>query len=143
MNISNALFEFTTALIEAAEEGDALFEKEVHADIYEEIKMDTIRIDDLRAATPVVIGSAVRKDNAVISLMFVAFPDSQKLSDRLAARQRAEDMADAWFLAMDADRKLGNRVCLIGKITQFNDWIKPGTVKMPVCVLRMEVNPRR
>lgn len=142
-NISNALFEFTSELVEAAGSESALFQKTIHADVYEEINIDTIRIDDLRQAKPVLTAdNKIRKDNAIVNVYFIAKPETQSLPDRLAARQRSEDMADAWLLKVFADPKLGNRVCLVGDVAQFNDWIRPATVKMPVCVLRLQVNPR-
>ena len=150
MNISNALFEFTQGIVAAAAPGAALENVQMHADVYEEFKPGkTIRVDDLRTATPVLAaGGGIRKDNAVISVQFVAMPLTQALSDRLAARQTSEDMADEWLLKMFdspnlADGNGVHRVCAVGQIVQFNDWIKPGTVKMPVCVLRINVNPRR
>lgn len=142
-NISNALFEFTEEICTAAAGGSALAGASIHADVYEEIKADTIRIDDLRQANPALTASGeIRKDNAIVNLQFVAFPVNQTLTERLAARQRCEDMADAWLLKVFDDPKLGGRACQIGDVSQFNDWIRPGTVKMPVCVLRLQVNPR-
>ena len=160
MNISNALFEFTDELVAAANVGgviivgggghlgesveNPLTGTLIHADVYEEIKPGkTIRIDDLRQAVPTKLPNGeIRRDNAVINLFFIAMPVTQKLSDRLAARQLSEDMATEWLKAMFNDVSLGHRVCLVGQVSQFNDWIKPGTVKMPVCVLRLKVNPR-
>lgn len=145
MNVSNALVEFTSEIIAAAGEGEALKSVAVHADVYEEIKPGkTIRVDDIRQATPVLApGRTIRKDNAVVNIFFIAMPQTQVLEHRLAARQLAEDMADAWLLKMFDDPTLSKRVCIIGQVSQFNDWIRPGTVKMPVCILRLQVNPRR
>src|SRR3712207_4433165 len=96
-NISNAVFEFTQEIVAAAESGTALYQKNIHPDIYEEIKGDTIRIDDLRSALPEPSNDretgadVVQKSNAVLDLFFVAFPATQTLENRLAARQRSED----------------------------------------------------
>ncbi len=150
MNISNALFQFTSETVAAAAVGTALNSAQIHADVYEEIKPGkTIRIDDLRQATPVLDAARkIRKDNAVINVFFIAMPATQTLTDRLEARQTAEDMADEWLLKVfDKPHLEGadgvHRVCSVGQVSQFNDWIKPGTVKMPVCVLRLQINPRK
>lgn len=148
MNISNALYFFTDQIVTLAENAAALKSAQIHIDIYEEIKPGkTIRIDDLRQANPAWTGTEVRRDNGVIDLMFVTTPATQKVQDRLAARQMSEDMATEWLAAMYLNPKLADtdgtaRVCIVGKVVQFNDWIKPGTVKMPVTVLRLKVNPR-
>lgn len=144
MNISNAVFEFTQNLVAQAASSSVLYQKQLHADIYTEIKAtDTIRVDDLRQAEPNLMGDGtVQKDNAIINVHFVAFPVDQTLAQRLAARQESENMADAWVAAASLDQTLGGRVCGIGRIIQFNEWIKPGTSKMPVCVLRIQINPR-
>lgn len=148
MNISNAVFEFTSEVIAAAGEDTPLYGVQLHADIYEEIRLGkTIRVDDLRSAVPVLTDvNTIEKHKAMIHLMFVAMPETQKLEDRLAARQLTEDMADQWLIRVFNNQSLadpeGNaRVCTIGNIVQFNDWIKPGTVKIPVCILKIEVNP--
>lgn len=149
MNISNALFEFTAQTVAQAQPSSPLYGKQIHPDVYEEIKGDTIRIDDIRQAQPALTPDRkIRKDNAFINVIFVAFPVSQKLADRLDARERAEAMADEWLLAMFDNPKLADtdgvpRICIVGQVSQFNDWIRPATVKMPVCVLRIQVNPRK
>lgn len=156
MNISNALVEFTEDLVteanllaETAEDEPNLANVQLHADIYEEIKTGkTIRIDDVRLSKPVLIASGeIREDNAFLRIHFIKTPTTQKLSDRLAARQVAENMAFDWLKAYCKNPKLsdtdGNpRVCGIGNVEKFNDWIKPGTVKMPVVILRLLINPR-
>ncbi|MBS3915594.1 MAG: hypothetical protein KG003_13955 [Bacteroidetes bacterium] len=148
-NISNILFSFTSELVEAAADETPLKNAQIQADIYEEIKPGKIiRIDDVRSSSPVIIGSGeIREDNAVIPVHFLKMPESQKLSDRLAARQTAEDMATEWLKAFYNNPKLADeegtpRVCNVGNVNKFNDWIKPGTVKIPVCVLRLLINPR-
>lgn len=149
MNISNAIYAFTEQLINAAADGAALKDSLLHADIYEEIKPGkTIRVDDVRRANPVLLGSGlIQKQNAVVPVHFLKLPASQKVSDRLAARQVAEDMADEWLQAYFNDPKLtdteGNhRVCNIGEVFQFSEWIRPGTVKIPVVILNLLINPR-
>jgi len=149
MNISNAVFEFTNDLVTAAADDTPLKDSQIHADIYEEIKPGkTIRIDDVRTANPVLLGSGeIRRDNAVLQVIFLKMPESQKLTDRLEARQTAEDMAGEWLKAYFNNPKLADsegdaRVCNIGNVIQFNDWIRPSTIKIPVCVLRLLINPR-
>ncbi|HRH43722.1 MAG TPA: hypothetical protein PKY82_18975 [Pyrinomonadaceae bacterium] len=148
MNISNILYAFTEDLVSAAGAGTPLKDVQIHADIYEEIKPGkTIRVDDVRSSKPVLIGSGeIREDNAFIPVHFLKMPETQKLADRLAARQAAEDMATEWLKAYFNNPKLpdtegNNRVCNIGEVNKFNDWIRPGTVKIPVCVLRLLINP--
>jgi hypothetical protein len=150
MNISNILYAFTEDLVNAAGAGTPLKDVQIHADIYEEIKPGkTIRVDDVRRANPVILGSGqIQKQNAVVPVHFLKMPVTQKVSDRLAARQVAEDMADVWLQAYFNDPKLsdseGNhRVCNIGEVFQFNEWIKPGTVKIPVVILNLLINPRK
>ena len=148
INISNALFEFTSQLVEAATSDEAVFQATVHADIYEEIRSGkTIRIDDIRNCKPVLIGSGeIRRDKAIVSVHFLKMPVTQKLTDRLEARQTAENMATEWLKAYFNNPKLTDengfhRVCNTGEVIQFNDWIKPGAVKIPVTVLRLLINP--
>lgn len=148
-NISNVLFAFTEEIVEAAADDTPLADSYIQADIYEEIKPGrTIRIDDVRSSNPVIIGSGeIREDNAIVFVHFLKMPISQKLSDRLAARQEAEEMATTWLKAYYKKPKLndsdGNpRVCGIGKVEKFNDWIKPGTNKIPVVILKLLINPR-
>ena len=144
-NISNILFEFTREIVDSSASGSALDGANIHADVYEEIRPGkTIRVDDLRTATPVTTPDGnTRRDNAVINLFFLSMPATQKLEDRLEARQMSEDMCDAWLAEVNKDPTLGNRICFVGEKKQFNDWIKPGTVKIPVTILRLLINPRK
>lgn len=147
MNISNTLFEFTSQIVAQAAADDALENAQIHADVYEEIATGkTIRVDDLRscrlALVPSANGFGVRRDNALINIFFIVMPATQKLTDRLAAREMSEQMADEWFLKVFDDLILQSRFCAIKEVRQFNDWIKPAGIKMPVCVLRLLINPQ-
>ncbi len=147
-NISNTLFEFTTQIVDAAASSSPLSFAQVQPDVYIDIKPGkTIRVDDLKSAKLAIVpasdGWAVRKDNAVLDVQFVAMPSTQSLTDRLEARQISEDMADAWYLQAFENLSLQALFCAIGEPLQFNTWIKPGTVKMPVCVLRLLINPQK
>lgn len=148
MNISNALFAFTEQLVNSAANESVLIDSQIHADIYEDIKPGkTIRIDDIRSAKPVLLGSGeIRRDKVVVSVHFLKMPVSQKLSDRLEARQTGENMATEWLKEYFNNPKLTDedgkpRICSSGEVIQFNDWIKPGAVKIPVTVLRLLINP--
>jgi hypothetical protein len=148
-NISNVLFEFTSELVTAAADETPLKDVVIHPDIYEEIRPGkTIRIDSLRTSDPVLIGSGqIREDNAVLYTFFLKMPESQAVSDRLAARQTTQDMVEVWLQAFYNDPKLtdseGNpRVCNVGQVKKQDGWIKPGSVKIPVSILKLLINPR-
>lgn len=149
MNISNALFEFTQQIVNDAPPDSPLSDVLIHPYIYVPFKPGkTIRIDDVRQATPVLAPDrTIRDDNAIVDIQFAAMPKTQELTDMLAARETGDLMAKQWLLKSFDNSHLEtlegvHRVCAVGVATKFMDWIKPGTVTMPVCVLRLVINPR-
>lgn len=149
MNLSNAVYLFAKALVEAALPGTALENSVVHADTYEEMNeaggTKFIRVDDLIGSIPQPFGvSEIHEYNAVLDVQFLQIPVDQTLDKRLLARQTTDDMALALIAAVYADQRLGtidHSICDCS-VQKMNGWRKVGNVKTPISIVRLSMNKK-
>lgn len=143
MNPGTALYEFTRS-IKATSTG-ALANALLHLDVdtpFTGIEKKWIRFSGMRSGEPVLINNEIRVDNAVHQVWFVVQPESQSAVDRVAARELSQNIANEWLKEVFESHTLGGRVCSSGNIKQIDDWMMPITVKMPVTVIQITINPR-
>lgn len=144
MNTGTALYQFTGDLTAIANK--PLANAIRHLDVYEEYKGDAgkwVRFSGMRSGKPTQISETeIRTDNAIHLVYFVVRPVKQDAENRVAARELAQSMADQWTLAAMNGERLGDRVCDIGDFIQRDDWLQPGTLKMPTVIIQVTVNPR-
>jgi hypothetical protein len=148
MNLSNAVFNFATGLVSAATAGTPLKNAIAHADTYEEMNgaggTKYVRVDDLLGSVPQPVAPNVLKEfNVVLDVQFLQIPVSQKLADRLAAREVVDQMALAFIKAIYGDQRLGTNDCnIIGdcSVKKLNDWRKVANVKTPISIVRLSMN---
>lgn len=145
MNISNALFEFTTDLVEAETSADPLFQKKIQANLYENLEGDTIRIGDIERSEPDLVGFEIQENNAFVFVFFIALPESQTVEGLNAGRDKADEMSLYWFKKLLENPRLAkdgvNRICGIGKTKKRNYYGGTPSSKKPISELLLQINP--
>lgn len=148
MNLSNAVYNFAFALVEAAGAGNPFENSVVHADIYEEMNgsggAKFIRVGDLIGSTPQPVAPGVLKEfGAVLDVQFLQIPANQTLAERLAARETVDAMALYFIQQVYDDQRLGAGDCnIIGdcSVRKMNDWRRVGNAKTPISIVRLSMN---
>jgi len=149
MNLSNVVYNFAVALKNAAASGAALEGAKLQADFYEEVNepggTKLIRVGDLIGSIPQPITTGELKEfNAVLDVQFLQIPVTQEITNKLAARQTADQMALDFIKAVYDDQKLGTNNCnIVDKVSvqKTNDQRKvSGNVKVPISIVRLTMN---
>lgn len=145
MSLSNAVFQFVSALVAASAPSDALYGADIHASLYEEIKQaKTIRVGDVQTSVPLPVNppGAMREFNAFLTVQCVVRPQTKSSSDLIEARKAATAMALQLSAAIYDDEKLGNTVCDCRVVRKEDDWANAGTVRHAVSYLLLRINSR-
>jgi len=116
-NLTNAVYEFVVAVVAATGEDDALFETEIQESDAESVKKlkKMVRVGSDTSQPDATPDGNVKDYNGKLSVEFLVLPDSQKLDDRVAAREAAHQMAMEAAKVILESRTLGNRCtsCMI------------------------------
>ncbi len=148
-SIENILYDFLDAKVQSAEVGSAIENAVVHADTYEELKDGAkwIRVDDLLQSVPTIKGNDVITEmNAFIEIQCVARPEKQTPYERREAKKLASNMAMeiCALLRLSENEHLGttdDEVCGVAEPRKRNEWRNVGTVRHPVSILTLRINP--
>jgi hypothetical protein len=147
MSLETIVYNFAEWLVAEAAEGAAVAGAVLHADTYEEMNdrggTRYIRIDNLLGSAPKIVGAGTVQDgDALLDVQFLVIPATQKLSDRLAARNAADAMANEFVVAVYENRTLRVSCEIVRTVTarKANDYRKVGNVKTPISIVRLTMN---
>jgi len=112
VTIEDAVHEFIQEAIDAAGEGDVLFEAENQDTVYLSITKDFgVRLGDCSSdAAPLPGGAEMAEFDAFLPLCFFARIEGTDKTDRKAARNKARALWFAVAMRIHNDRTLGGRV---------------------------------
>jgi len=112
VTIEDAVHEFIQEAIEAAQDGDVLFNAELHDNAYLTITKDSgIRLGDCTSdAAPLPGGEEMAEFDAYLPICFFSRIEGTDKTDRKAARNKARALWFAVALLFHNDRTLGGRV---------------------------------
>lgn len=143
MNLSSAAYLFTKDVVEQAGADDALSNADLHVGLFSPYEAEkSIRISGVFDAGIYWTNEAkVGKANAKVFIFFVVIPDEETAENLVEAAEVAEKMADEWLAAMFENQGLGN--CIdVTNLKMRNEWIRPATARLAVCLLELTVNPQ-
>lgn len=143
MSVESALYTVLAAAIAAAEDGDALFEAELHATMYEEITRPFgVRIGDASFDLSPGPGGAVQEFDVLGMLQIFARVDAPEPALIIAAREkvRAIVIAVAQVLFDDENVTLGGEVNDSRILGGQCGWANVGTVRHSVATLHLIAN---
>ena len=143
MNLSNVVYDFCSELVD---KGGVFEDVMLHADTYEPIKPGkTIRVDEVIESTPRSVRRQgvliMRETNAHLDVQVVVTPDSEKLDDRKAARNSADELTLALTLEIEKREQGEIGDCVrVSRIRKSNRWYNVANRKTPVAFLRLFIN---
>ncbi len=142
MSIETAIYGALAAAIAAAEDGDPLFEAELHDTLYARVsKLHGVRVGDVDAElAPSPGGDVVEEFNATLILQCFARVQGETAAARAAARDKATTIAhDVAKIFFDDPTLEGNvRDAIVAGLTR--GWATVQSTPYAVAVVHLAVN---
>jgi hypothetical protein len=141
-NLTNLVYEFADETVLAAESDSALNGADVQESDADKVKQrKTLRVgSDTSIPQPAGGEYETRDFNGLLSIEFLVLPDSQKLTDRVSAREEAHQMAMEFVAALFAENGLNGRACEVYVESKQNGYRNIEARRYQASVINLVIN---